>query len=175
MTNASLSFLPPVILAPMAGITDLPFRRIVARFGAGFFDNGKIGTYNCTPKGYGPYDSQTGYISPWSSEIIDPAAPFAYTFALVLGSIADIRAYAAQRHSAGADEPLVPAYRFTAAQTRAHCVYDGFEDPGLPVGPAGLALRAHPCGPPGAGSCPAWCWPPRRAHWWLPHSPLAPA
>ena len=26
---------PPVILAPMAGITDLPFRRVVARFGAG--------------------------------------------------------------------------------------------------------------------------------------------
>ncbi len=26
---------PPVFLAPMAGITDLPFRRIVARFGAG--------------------------------------------------------------------------------------------------------------------------------------------
>lgn len=26
---------PPVMLAPMAGITDLPFRRIVARFGAG--------------------------------------------------------------------------------------------------------------------------------------------
>lgn len=35
MPNRSLSFLPPVILAPMAGITDLPFRRIVARFGAG--------------------------------------------------------------------------------------------------------------------------------------------
>lgn len=35
MTNTSLSFLPPVILAPMAGITDLPFRRIVSRFGAG--------------------------------------------------------------------------------------------------------------------------------------------
>lgn len=30
-----LSLTPPVILAPMAGITDLPFRRIVARFGAG--------------------------------------------------------------------------------------------------------------------------------------------
>ena len=26
---------PPVFLAPMAGITDLPFRRVVARFGAG--------------------------------------------------------------------------------------------------------------------------------------------
>ena len=25
----------PVLLAPMAGITDLPFRRLVARFGAG--------------------------------------------------------------------------------------------------------------------------------------------
>ncbi len=30
-----LRFSPPVILAPMAGITDLPFRRMVARFGAG--------------------------------------------------------------------------------------------------------------------------------------------
>ncbi|WP_420343701.1 tRNA dihydrouridine synthase DusB [Paenirhodobacter sp.] len=31
----SLRLAPPVLLAPMAGITDLPFRRIVARFGAG--------------------------------------------------------------------------------------------------------------------------------------------
>jgi tRNA-dihydrouridine synthase B len=31
----ALGFAPPVFLAPMAGITDLPFRRIVARFGAG--------------------------------------------------------------------------------------------------------------------------------------------
>lgn len=35
MSTKLLSFSPPVILAPMAGITDLPFRRIVARFGAG--------------------------------------------------------------------------------------------------------------------------------------------
>ena len=35
MTPLSLPLQPPVILAPMAGITDLPFRRIVARFGAG--------------------------------------------------------------------------------------------------------------------------------------------
>ena len=32
---ADLHLEPPVILAPMAGITDLPFRRMVARFGAG--------------------------------------------------------------------------------------------------------------------------------------------
>jgi len=34
-TLGTISLHPPVILAPMAGITDLPFRRIVARFGAG--------------------------------------------------------------------------------------------------------------------------------------------
>jgi tRNA-dihydrouridine synthase B len=31
----SVSVDPPVLLAPLAGITDLPFRRLVARFGAG--------------------------------------------------------------------------------------------------------------------------------------------
>jgi tRNA-dihydrouridine synthase B len=35
MTHPSLPPFPPVILAPLAGITDLPFRRLVARFGAG--------------------------------------------------------------------------------------------------------------------------------------------
>lgn len=32
---AELHIAPPVLLAPLAGITDLPFRRLVARFGAG--------------------------------------------------------------------------------------------------------------------------------------------
>ncbi len=32
---ANLSLTPPVLLAPMAGITDLPFRQLVASFGAG--------------------------------------------------------------------------------------------------------------------------------------------
>ena len=35
MATLTLPLTPPVILAPLAGITDLPFRRIVARFGAG--------------------------------------------------------------------------------------------------------------------------------------------
>lgn len=35
MPSPTLPLQPPVILAPMAGITDLPFRRVVARFGAG--------------------------------------------------------------------------------------------------------------------------------------------
>lgn len=35
---------PPVILAPMAGITDLPFRRLVARFGAGLVVSEMVGS-----------------------------------------------------------------------------------------------------------------------------------
>lgn len=35
MATAPLTLDPPVLLAPMAGITDLPFRRVVAGFGAG--------------------------------------------------------------------------------------------------------------------------------------------
>ena len=35
MTVARIALSPPVILAPMAGITDLPWRRVVAGFGAG--------------------------------------------------------------------------------------------------------------------------------------------
>ncbi len=35
ITLDSFRLAPPVLLAPMAGITDLPFRRMVARFGAG--------------------------------------------------------------------------------------------------------------------------------------------
>ncbi|MEJ6394881.1 tRNA dihydrouridine synthase DusB [Gymnodinialimonas sp. 2305UL16-5] len=35
LTLDDITLDPPVLLAPMAGITDLPFRRLVARFGAG--------------------------------------------------------------------------------------------------------------------------------------------
>jgi len=35
MASGPLDMSPPVMLAPMAGITDLPFRSLVARFGAG--------------------------------------------------------------------------------------------------------------------------------------------
>ena len=35
LTLGDITLDPPVFLAPLAGITDLPFRRLVARFGAG--------------------------------------------------------------------------------------------------------------------------------------------
>ena len=35
LTLADDALLPPVFLAPLAGITDLPFRDLVAKFGAG--------------------------------------------------------------------------------------------------------------------------------------------
>ncbi|MCB6177106.1 tRNA dihydrouridine synthase DusB [Rhodobacter sp. Har01] len=35
LTLGPLAITPPVLLAPLAGITDLPFRRLVGRFGAG--------------------------------------------------------------------------------------------------------------------------------------------
>ena len=93
----------------------------VAHFGAGFFNEGKVGVYDCQDNGGGPYDDLTGYIAPWGPEILDPEAPYAYRFALVLGSLSDIRAYAAAEHAAGRDEPLAPAYSYGASGGRAHC------------------------------------------------------
>jgi hypothetical protein len=119
----------------------------VARFGAGFFNNGAIGVYDCVPRGLGPYDSPTGYIAPWGAEIIDPRAPLSYSFALVLGALSDIRAFAAGAFARGAAAPLAPDYRFSATGGRAHCVFNDAIDGGLPVGGSGLALNvtgAHP-------------------------------
>ena len=39
----------PVILAPMTGVTDLPFRRVVKRYGAGLIE---IGRASCRERVY---------------------------------------------------------------------------------------------------------------------------
>ncbi len=78
---------------------------------------------------------------------MDPKAPLAYSFALVVGSLAEIRAFAARAHSSGAAAPLAPDYNFAATATRAHCTYRDATDGGLPVGAGGLSLNvtgAHP-------------------------------
>ena len=119
----------------------------VAHFGSGFFNDGVNGAYDCVPKGLGPYDPQTGYIAPWSTETIDPKSPFAYSFALVLGPLASIRAYAAQAHQSGRDQPLTPHYSFAGCSDRMDCFVSDAEDGGLPIGARGLELNVsgpHP-------------------------------
>jgi hypothetical protein len=133
----------------------------VGRWGAGFFNNGAAGAYNCTPKGLGPYDSPTGYIAPWGTETIDARAPYAYTFALVLGQLDAIRAYALAEHAAGADEPLVPHYDFVSRGDRAHCFTADATDGGLPLGPRGLAFNVT--GPHPFLSGPVTVFPPSAA------------
>ena len=43
LTIADRPISPPVLLAPMAGITDVPFRALVARFGAGLVVSEMVG------------------------------------------------------------------------------------------------------------------------------------
>ena len=128
----------------------------VAHFGAGFYNNGVIGTFNCTPNTLGPYDSQTGYIAPWGAEIIDAHAPYVYDFALVLGTLATIRTYAATAHAAGRDEPLTPSYDFVARNNRGHCIYGDAQDQGLPVGLRGLELNVTGPHPSVIGPLSVW-------------------
>ncbi|WP_073125998.1 tRNA dihydrouridine synthase DusB [Palleronia salina] len=51
MTPLPLGIAPPVLLAPMAGITDLPFRRIVAGFGAGLVTSEMVASGEMTTDG----------------------------------------------------------------------------------------------------------------------------
>ncbi|NCU21052.1 hypothetical protein EOM89_10025, partial [Candidatus Falkowbacteria bacterium] len=65
-----LRLTPPVFLAPMAGITDLPFRRMVARFGAGLglsFPNGLSSQWGD--------DSFARYVSTYSSLTVADISP----------------------------------------------------------------------------------------------------
>lgn len=128
----------------------------VSYFGAGFFDNGKNGVYTCVPKGLGPYDSQTGYIAPWGAEIIDPHAPYTYTFSLVLGQLSDIRSYALSAYQGGKDEPLTPHYDFVGTQSRVHCVYGDAIDSGLPIRGGGLNLTFTGPHPVVVGGLSVW-------------------
>jgi len=113
----------------------------VAHFGSGFFNNGINGVYDCIPHNYGPYDSQTGYISPWGAEIIDPSSSYVYEFALVLGTLTEIRNYAYLRHNNENDEPLIPQYDYAQSGNRRHCVYSDMQDRGTPVTNSGLQLN----------------------------------
>ena len=131
----------------------------VAHFGAGFFNNGKIGTYNCTPQGLGPYDSPTGYIAPWSAEILDAQAPFSYNFSLVLGTLEAIRLYAYTAHAEHRDDSLTPQYDFMARGDRAHCVFGDAQDTGLPISAHIGGIELNITGPHPSVIGPLSVWP----------------
>ena len=80
-----------------------------------------------------------GYLAPWTDEIIDANIVYSYEFALVLGSVDEVRAYATARHAAGDDLPALPHYVF--GPTRARCTYlNGLVDSGWPVPADGVVL-----------------------------------
>lgn len=63
--------------------------------------NGSNATLARCDGGAGTGDDVTGYVSPQTSELLDADIAYAYTFALVLGTVADVRAYATAQHAAG--------------------------------------------------------------------------
>lgn len=108
--------------------------------GAGLF----IGGFYGTPGSGGPSNSQTGYISPLHTDHIDHNIVYEYEYALILGSLNDIRAWVYQQpRSSG------PTYRFLSDRRHWHC-QNGF-DSGVPDGFLRVPLdstRPRLIGPP---------------------------
>ena len=100
-----------------------------AGFGLGVFNSFAVtfgGFFAGTPDIGGPTDSPTGYIAPNIPEILDWNTGYNYDYALVLGTLNQIRAFAvAQRPDQR------PNYRFS--QDREHFWYENATDTGWPI------------------------------------------
>lgn len=80
------------------------------------------------PKGQGgEHDSQTGYVSPLGWEILDHNITYEYSYALVVGSVKEIRDWAT-RH---AKPPAAPAWVFKT--DRQHWALKNGQDEGWPI------------------------------------------
>jgi len=66
----------------------------------------------------GTHDSPTGYIAPLQTEILDHNITYGYSYALILGSLADIRGYAVARGRGG----KLPDWRFEKDRQHWHYV-----------------------------------------------------
>jgi hypothetical protein len=86
-----------------------------------------LGGFSGSPGKGGPKDAPTGYIAPLHVDILDHDIVYGYRYDLILGTLAEIRAYAV----AQAPKSLVPDYRFVA--DRRHWHYANAEDIGWPV------------------------------------------
>ena len=98
--------------------------------GLGIWETGTynfIGGFAGKPGEGGPKDSPTGYIAPTSQEILDHNIDFTYSYALIAGSVDEIRSYVYQ-HSGRAHPP---DYLFS--NSRLSWKYAGAKDTGWPI------------------------------------------
>jgi hypothetical protein len=93
------------------------FSRALTSFTGGFHGTRGVG---------GPFDDNTGYISPVRKELLDWNIVYDYDYALVLGTVAEIRAYA-QAHRP--DD--MPRWEFTSS--REGFWYVNASDAGFPI------------------------------------------
>jgi hypothetical protein len=94
-----------------------------------------IGGFHGEPGRGGPQDDPTGYIAPVRKEVLDHDIVYEYRYALVLGTVEEIRAYAVAHRV----RDTRPDYRFT--YDRQHWTYADASDAGFP--PEG-GLRVRP-------------------------------
>ncbi len=93
-----------------------------------------IGGFHGQPGRGGPQDDSTGYIAPVRQEILDHNIVYDYSYALVLGTLEEIRAYAVAHRV----RDTRPDYRF--AHDRQHWIYSHASDAGFPLND-GLRVR----------------------------------
>lgn len=99
-------------------------------FGVGVIHPGVyafIGGFHGKPNTGGPKDDPTGYIAPTRLEILDHNIVYEYSYILAVGTLAEIRAVAAENRIRDAR----PDDRF--AQDRRHWTYIGATDAGFPI------------------------------------------
>ncbi len=72
----------------------------------------------------GPKDANTGYIAPYSNEILDHDIVFTYDYSLIVGTVPEIRAHAAQLQA------RQPGNAWNFEKDRCHFYYRGITDGG---------------------------------------------
>jgi hypothetical protein len=87
-----------------------------------------IGGFHGPPGKGGPKDNPTGYIAPVRQEVLDHNIVYEYRYALVLGTLEEIRAYAVAHRV----PDTRPDYRFD--RDRQHWTNSGAADAGFPPG-----------------------------------------
>lgn len=93
-----------------------------------------IGGFHGKPGQGGPKDDPTGYIAPVRREILDHDITYEYRYALVLGTLEEIRAYAVAHRI----KDTRPDFRFD--HDRQHWIYANASDAGVPA-KGGLTIR----------------------------------